>query len=547
MKKQIPSIAAIVVLLLTTVAESQETKGEPTSKHLAPHQIVADVNGVLATVKSACVSLDYEAKVPDGRKAEGTGSGTIVSADGYILSAAHVVSYISNEKTIRVSFADGTKATATLLGFNETSDLALLKLNGDRTDYPFVTMAEDISPLGSVVFIYARPADVQPQDPFQLRIGRIKGRQMRENNLDFLNTDISTQPGDSGSGLFNLKGQLIGVACCSNGIGLTHFAAVTMVHREVDQLKAKKRTGNQKENPFLSPQANQLSTTDPAIIQRMIATLKKQINDKYLPVEDRLRKAEKTGEKLQITDALTSVDQMLLLYTEVSYGLDDPAILAQLPKTIPQGAPRRFPVVLDKKRQTCAFPVSETHVILKRSEVEGVRECVLLVGGQGIALERAGEDIQWDLALFTLVGSSKFPIWNWPKETPEIAAGTTLMAPDLLGRISWGIATDVARPIKNRAPLTPWLDASKISDYRAPYPPVIRHTLPLFAADVAAPIFSFQGQLLGLHMGRIGASFGVMIRMADLQASVETMLAHRKADTMKDQMPKDLPAGADHK
>ena len=140
---------------------------------------------------------------------KGAGSGVIISADGYIITNHHV---IEDAKTIKVTLRDGqTSYDATLIGSDEDNDIALLKVNaegltpatfGDSSslavgDY-VVAIGNPLGTLGGTVtdgIISALAREVT-----------IEGK-----NMTLLQTNAQISPGNSGGGLFNANGELVGV------------------------------------------------------------------------------------------------------------------------------------------------------------------------------------------------------------------------------------------------------------------------------------------------------------------------------------------------
>lgn len=135
------------------------------------------------------------------------GSGFLVSADGYILTNAHV---IKGAEKITVVFHDGKELDATVVGTDAHTDVAVVKVEGKN--FPFLRLgdSEKMEPGEWVIAIGS---------PFQLEatvtVGVIsaKGRQnLRINDLeDFIQTDAAINPGNSGGPLINLNCEVIGI------------------------------------------------------------------------------------------------------------------------------------------------------------------------------------------------------------------------------------------------------------------------------------------------------------------------------------------------
>lgn len=152
-----------------------------------------------------------------------SGSGVIVSADGLILTAAHVV---QGSREMVVIFPDGSQAKAKVLGANYNRDAAMAKLIGEGP-WPFAEVG-DSEPLqtGDFVVAMGHPQGYDPTRRPPVRFGRI----MTKGNLEFITTDCTLIGGDSGGPLFDLDGRVVGIHShiasnrqVNNHAGLTGF------------------------------------------------------------------------------------------------------------------------------------------------------------------------------------------------------------------------------------------------------------------------------------------------------------------------------------
>lgn len=151
-----------------------------------------------------------ERRIPNG-----LGSGVIVSEDGYILTNNHVICDERGEPVdeITVHLDDGIQAEAVLVGRDERTDVALLKIEKDGL--PHITMADsDKLRVGDVVFAIGNPLGVGQTSTMGIvsATGRtnlgLLGDQGYEN---FIQTDAAINSGNSGGALVDAKGRLIGI------------------------------------------------------------------------------------------------------------------------------------------------------------------------------------------------------------------------------------------------------------------------------------------------------------------------------------------------
>ena len=143
---------------------------------------------------------------PRNYESKSLGSGFIISADGYILTNAHVVE--SAEEVI-VRLTDKREFKAKVIGADKRTDVALIKINA--TALPKVTFG-DPSLLKVGEWVAAIGAPFGFENSVTAGIVSAKGRSLpQENYVPFIQTDVAINPGNSGGPLFNLKGEVVGI------------------------------------------------------------------------------------------------------------------------------------------------------------------------------------------------------------------------------------------------------------------------------------------------------------------------------------------------
>ena len=134
------------------------------------------------------------------------GSGFIISADGYILTNAHVV---SSADEITVKLNDKRKFLAEIIGVDRKTDIALLKI--EARNLPKVTQG-DPSKLRVGEWVVAIGSPFGFESSVTAGIVSAKGRSLaQENYVPFIQTDVAINPGNSGGPLFNMKGEVVGI------------------------------------------------------------------------------------------------------------------------------------------------------------------------------------------------------------------------------------------------------------------------------------------------------------------------------------------------
>jgi len=139
------------------------------------------------------------------RRVMGAGSGFIISADGYIVTNNHVV---DNANKVTVVFEDGDERVATVIGTDERTDLALIKIDGENL--PFVKMAEEAPRVGDWVVAVGNPFGLGGS--VTAGIVSASGRDIGGSSYgDFIQIDAAVNTGNSGGPAFNLRGEVVGV------------------------------------------------------------------------------------------------------------------------------------------------------------------------------------------------------------------------------------------------------------------------------------------------------------------------------------------------
>ncbi|MCC7520305.1 MAG: Do family serine endopeptidase [Flavobacteriaceae bacterium] len=137
----------------------------------------------------------------------GTGSGVIISPDGYIITNYHVV---ANATEISITLNNKKEYKAKLIGSDEAIDIALVKI--EATDLPFITFADsDQVKLGEWVLAVGNPYNLT--STVTAGIVSAKGRDLGNNGRieSYIQTDAAVNPGNSGGALVNTRGELIGI------------------------------------------------------------------------------------------------------------------------------------------------------------------------------------------------------------------------------------------------------------------------------------------------------------------------------------------------
>jgi len=185
---------------------------DPKPAEQASSAPAGSVEAVAAKVSPSVVQLQVQ-----GRSSAGEGSGFVINSDGLILTNNHVVEAAAQGGKITAVFSDGTTATATVVGRDPTSDVAVVKAEG-KSGLPVVELGRsDDLKVGEGVVAIGSPFELAGTVTTGIvsslhrptRAGGEGGSQATV--MDAIQTDAAINPGNSGGPLVNMRGQVIGI------------------------------------------------------------------------------------------------------------------------------------------------------------------------------------------------------------------------------------------------------------------------------------------------------------------------------------------------
>jgi serine protease Do len=234
--KMIAAIAACVVSWSPSLLPAQSGTGLPDLRKLEQQ-----VQAVVSQAMPATVSLM-------SKDSGSSGSGVIVSADGLIYTAAHV---IQGADDVMVVFPDGKQERGKVLGANYSKDIAMVKLT-QPGPWPFVKTGSS-KPLqaGDWVVALGHSAGFDPARTPPVRFGRV----ISKGPGNFLTTDCTLIGGDSGGPLFGLDGSLIGIhSSIGRSLSNNNHAGIDGFRDDESRLLAGEAWGRLSLNPFANPE-----------------------------------------------------------------------------------------------------------------------------------------------------------------------------------------------------------------------------------------------------------------------------------------------------
>jgi len=220
------------ILAALAVLASLAPAAEPKHEMLAPAVPAPKDVGELKAIETQVQEMVAKVmpSVVGVRVGSFGGSGVIVSEDGYVMTAGHVVGEPGREVTFVL--AGGKTVKGVTLGVFKNADAGLMKIS-DNAKWPFVEMGRSADlQSGTWCVAVGHPLGIQPDRPAVIRIGRV----LRARDT-VIQTDCPLVGGDSGGPLLNLEGKVIGI---NNRIGgstsMNYHVPVDVYHDNWDRL-----------------------------------------------------------------------------------------------------------------------------------------------------------------------------------------------------------------------------------------------------------------------------------------------------------------------
>jgi S1-C subfamily serine protease len=147
---------------------------------------------------------------------QGLGSGVIYRSDGVIVTDAHVVEDQSKQpyKTVQVQLADGSQTSASVLGVDDPTDVAVIK--ADRSDLPAAQFSSTAPEVGDLAVVIGSPLGLTETVTAGIVSGLHRNMppssEQPQGAIDLLQTDAPISPGNSGGAVADAKGQVIGLS-----------------------------------------------------------------------------------------------------------------------------------------------------------------------------------------------------------------------------------------------------------------------------------------------------------------------------------------------
>lgn len=227
----------MVVTFIISVANAQGKAADLSELRL----LEARVKEVSMQVMPATVALM-------SNQSGASGSGVVVTKEGLILTAAHV---IQGADEMMVIFPDGEQVKGKVLGANYSKDIAMVQLPNTE-EWPMLELGES-KPLktGDWVIALGHSAGFDANRPPPVRFGRV----VSKGPGNYLTTDCTLIGGDSGGPLFNMQGQVVGIhSSIGRSLSNNNHAGIDGFQDDWKRLLAGESWGKLSLNPFANPE-----------------------------------------------------------------------------------------------------------------------------------------------------------------------------------------------------------------------------------------------------------------------------------------------------
>lgn len=220
-----------------TVSAPTDTPTSPAAGSLSPSSAgLPAVPGIVKKLEPSVVTITTQV---------GLGSGVVYKSDGTIVTDAHVVEDEQKQpfKTVQVQFADGTQASAKVIGVDDIDDVAVIKV--ERSGLPAPVFASTVPEVGEMAVVIGSPLGLTDT----VTAGIISGlhrnmppsQESPQGLINLIQTDAPISPGNSGGAVANSRGEVIGLSEAylppsSGAVAIGFVTPASTVTDDADQL-----------------------------------------------------------------------------------------------------------------------------------------------------------------------------------------------------------------------------------------------------------------------------------------------------------------------
>ncbi len=233
-----PAVTAEAEKTVTPTSTASAAKISSSARNTPVVQVAREVGPAVVGITNKAVARDFFNRQVE---TEGVGSGVIFRNDGYIVTNNHV---IEGANELIVSLADGSTINGTLVGTDEMTDIAVVKVDAKNLPTARFGNSDEIM-VGEPVVAIGNPMGLEFQGSVTVGVISALNRtlELNDRRVNLLQTDAAISPGNSGGALLNYEGEVIGInsaKLAKNGVeGMAFAIPINTVQNVINELMEK--------------------------------------------------------------------------------------------------------------------------------------------------------------------------------------------------------------------------------------------------------------------------------------------------------------------
>ena len=429
-------------------------------------------------------------------------SGTIISADGYVLSEWHVTHADRRDgDSVQVILASGKETTATLVAGDRGADVSVAKIDAPGP-FPYLPLDNRTPRLGDYAIKLGHPGSLHPLRGSVARLGRVIS--IEPNHVA---TDCLSIGGDSGGPFINLNGELLGMVdssvCMVPGSDVPYALHSALTASRLSKVVSRDGTLSSYQGVLIGPSA--MTLTPAAELAPIVEHLLKRGSRSSSLKRALPQVIARSGHWPK-----TEISHQFLPHCDWMSGPRHANGIAERVGSMVRTRSRVVEFYADSKLTKRGFFIDEKHVLTRASGALAEERALLNGRGEPIKLSVVATDDAFDLMLLKTDAQTNHAAIDWLDEAPS--TGTLLVTPATAAE-QWtvGIVSVSLRTPQSVHGSTSTPGGSDFYDSGSPpdaeFPAYFDTDLHLYANETGLPVFDVNGKCVGIAIrsSHIGA------------------------------------------